>query len=313
MKPLVSIIIPTRNRPAPLREALASLAGQTAVADQTEVIVVNDGGLNIAPTIRYARDLGLDARLITHRRRRGLPVARNSGLQAASGDFVGFLDDDDVLLPHHLVTALKAHDEDRLDAVYTTCLVSPRRLNPASTVTGVPHRFDVDFDPELLSVCNFMPVHSLLFRRLPDTARFDPTLPALEDWDMWLRLVRDHGARLRHIPEPTVIYHRIRDTGSMTGDAARQVAAFNTFGDLLRGLWRRWPTESAKVTRFRGWLGVLYWHVLARLAADRPVNPFYYERCVQTLVSAWNGLQTEDDLIERLAATVVEETDAPTD
>lgn len=312
MKPLVSIIVPTRNRPAALREALASLSGQTAVADQTEVIVVNDGGMNIAPTVQSVRDLGLDAHLVNHSRRRGLPAARNSGLERARGEFVGFLDDDDVLLPGHLSTALKAHDEQRVDAVYTTCLVSSRRIDPSATITDLPHRFDVDFDPDLLSVCNTVPVHSLLFRRLPATARFDPTMPALEDWDMWLRLVRDHGARLCHIPEPTVIYHRLQNTVSMTGDASRQVAAFNTFGRLLRGLWRRWPAPSAKVTRFRSWLGVLYWHVLARLAEDQPVSPFYYERWVATLHRAWTGLDAEDDLIERLAAAVVEEADAPT-
>ncbi len=184
-------------------------------------------------------------------------------------------------------------------------------VDPAAPVDAIPHRFGYAYQPDLLTVCNYIPVHSLVFRRLPGGARFDPALPALEDWDMWLRLTGRHGFRLRHVPEPTVIYHRVPDQTSMTGDASTQAAAFNRFGDLLRTLWRRWPPASPKAGRFRAYLGVLYWQTLAHLATARPVSPCYYERCVRALFDAWTGAAPEDGLIERLAATVEEDTDAP--
>lgn len=74
--PLVSVIVPTRNRPGELGEALASIAAQQGIdLGELEVIVVNDGGTPIEEVLAVARDRGLPLAAVTHPRRLGLPSA----------------------------------------------------------------------------------------------------------------------------------------------------------------------------------------------------------------------------------------------
>jgi hypothetical protein len=101
--PCVSLVLPTLNRPALLARALASVAAQ-AFGD-LEVIVVNDGGRDPARVVEPFRSLlggGGRLTLVSHDRNRGLAETRNTGLRLARGRWVGFLDDDDRLLPNHL-------------------------------------------------------------------------------------------------------------------------------------------------------------------------------------------------------------------
>jgi glycosyltransferase involved in cell wall biosynthesis len=90
--PLLSIIIPTRNRPELLRRAVESALAQTA--RQVEVVVVADAS---DPPVELPEDPHL--RVVRHPSQRGGAAGRNSGLQAARGRWVTYLDDDDELLP----------------------------------------------------------------------------------------------------------------------------------------------------------------------------------------------------------------------
>lgn len=307
MTPAVSVVIPTRNRPALLVEALASVAGQQGVQlDAVQVVVVNDGGVPVGPRVEGFRDRGLQIRVIDLLERCGLPVARNTGIEHTTGELLAFLDDDDVYLPHHLRTCLDALSSGA-DLVYCDCLVSPCRVDPTSPVT-TPLAFDFEFDPDLLQVANILPVHSAVLRNVRAlSARFDTGLPALEDWDLWLRIEREHRYRFRHIPEPTAVYHRIPDQASMTGNATTEAAALATFGDLLRQLWRRWPATNPRSARFRAYLGTMYWHAFTGFAHGRRPEFNYYLRSMHAIADAWSGRQPEGELIERLAQAVAEE------
>jgi cellulose synthase/poly-beta-1,6-N-acetylglucosamine synthase-like glycosyltransferase len=118
--PLVSVVIPTRNRPGLLRPALASVAAQTF--DRFEALVIDDG--SDEATLKAYDDLwaGLDGRFVLHRQPvPGLPgtgpsAVRNRGVRLARGEFVAFLDDDDYWeAPDHLavaVQALRRHNAD---------------------------------------------------------------------------------------------------------------------------------------------------------------------------------------------------------
>lgn len=312
MKPAITVVVPTRHRHALLGEALASIAGQRGVdTGEVEVVVVNDGGGDVGAPVAAARARGLDVRAIELPAHRGLPVARNTGIEAARGRLLAFLDDDDVFLPGHLRTALDALDSGS-DLVYTRCLVSPQRLNPTAPIMAAL-AFDFPFDPGLLGVANTIPVHSAVLRTVRDLpARFDPALPALEDWDFWLRLLRQHSYRFRHIPEATVVYHRIPTQASMTGQTTAEEAALAGFGHLLRHLWRRWPATSARTARFRGYLGIMYWHCFTLFAEGREPEFNYYLRSMHAIADAWTEREPEQALIERLARTVIEEpADAP--
>ncbi|MGH3825869.1 MAG: glycosyltransferase family 2 protein, partial [Pseudonocardiaceae bacterium] len=89
---VVSVVVPTRNRPVHLGQALASIAGQHGVdPTEIEVIVVNDGGRPIGGVITAARERGLVIQSVTHPRRLGLPSARNTGIEYARGRYLAFL------------------------------------------------------------------------------------------------------------------------------------------------------------------------------------------------------------------------------
>ncbi|MGH3156445.1 MAG: glycosyltransferase family 2 protein, partial [Streptosporangiaceae bacterium] len=273
---MVSVIVPTLNRPAELGEVLASIAVQQGIDPaEAEVIIVNDGGRPVDRVVAAARERGLVVRLVTHRRRLGLPSARNTGIEHARSRYLAFLDDDDVFLPRHLATAL-ATLESGADMVSTTCLVSDHRVDPSRPVHGGV-RWDVEFDPVLLEACNLFPVHTAVLRTVTGTpARFDPLLPAVEDWDFWLRLTRHHGYRVVQVPEPTVIYHRIPQASSMIGAVAENTATMAEFSELVRRLWSRWPASTARSGRFRLYSGVMYWQVMRHLATGRRPDPHYY-------------------------------------
>lgn len=304
--PLVSIVIPTRNRPHLLRLALASIATQHAFpVDTVETVVVNDGGTDVTAELRAAAAAGLRVQPLTLPKRCGLPTARNAGIDVARGKYLAFLDDDDVFLPHHLRTALDTLDGGGADAVYTTCLISTSRVDPTGPVPEAALANGYPFDLDLLSVANYIPVHSAVLRRPAfSEARFDRELTALEDWDFWLRLTQKYGYRFRHIAEPTVVYHRIPDQTSMCGAAVSNASALADFGDLGQRLWRRWPTTSPRAARFRAYIGVMYWHALSLLATGRPVANLYYQHSLRELAAAWTDIKVEDGLIDRIRQAV---------
>ncbi len=107
--PLVSLVVPTFNRPVLLRRALRSIAHQ--LYRPIEVVVVNDAGSPVAAILDEFRD-AIEIVERNHTTNRYLAACRNSGLAAARGHWVGYLDDDDELYPHHvahLATLLQTH------------------------------------------------------------------------------------------------------------------------------------------------------------------------------------------------------------
>jgi hypothetical protein len=120
--PVATVVLTTRDRPSLARRALASALSQT-VAD-VEVVVVDDGSL---PAFRAGTD-DPRVRVVRHDAARGVTSARNAGLAVARGEWVTFLDDDDVLRPEMLERALVA-------AAHST-LPRPVAVNPAVLVIG---------------------------------------------------------------------------------------------------------------------------------------------------------------------------------
>jgi glycosyltransferase involved in cell wall biosynthesis len=109
MSPRVSVVIATRDRPVMLREAIESVYGQT-FDDAIEVIVVADQSKPDATLVRD--DGGRSTRVVANTHRPGLAGARNTGIEAATGEFVAFCDDDDFWLPAKLerqLAALRRH------------------------------------------------------------------------------------------------------------------------------------------------------------------------------------------------------------
>jgi glycosyltransferase involved in cell wall biosynthesis len=100
VRPLVSVVIPTFNRVATLREALDSVYSQEAIGDvfDLEVIVADDASTDT--TADVARDYPL--RYVRLEKNAGASAARNAGIRASRGTYIAMLDDDDLWMPHRL-------------------------------------------------------------------------------------------------------------------------------------------------------------------------------------------------------------------
>ena len=215
--PMISVIVPTLNRPQMLARALASLAAQSM--SDLEVIVVNDGGADPSTALDpFRHTVGGGGRLsvVNHDRNRGLAAARNTGLRMARGRYVAFLDDDDRLLPHHfaaLVPQLRlgariVHGDVR------SVLEVPAQPLPRTKSLLVHYQFA--YEPAVFPIENCFPVQSLLCERelLFEAGGFDETLPVLEDWDLWLRVFQ--LAEPVHVPRVTSEVRQRSDGSNMT-------------------------------------------------------------------------------------------------
>jgi glycosyltransferase involved in cell wall biosynthesis len=173
------------QRPGLLRRAVASALAQRDA--NVEVIVVGDGA-NPAALLDGFVDSRLRLLAIPHQ---GRSAAGNAGLAAAGGELIGFLDDDDELLPDHvrlLTTALA----EAPDAVAVYALAERLEVDGTGDEQRVRRRHIESYFPyskAALWLHNLMPIQAVLFRAglFRDHGGFDPALDALEDWDLWLR------------------------------------------------------------------------------------------------------------------------------
>ena len=184
--PLVSIIIRSMDQPF-LNEALDSVALQTY--PHIEVLVVNAKGGVHRPLPEQCGPFPL--RLLNQggealRR----PVAANMGLQAVQGRFIGFLDDDDTVMPNHihqLVSTLQATPH---EAVAYSGVQGRKRNEPEAPVITTFAEPSVSFPKLLLG--NVIPIHAVLFPAALHErgVRFDESLDCYEDWDFWLQILQ---------------------------------------------------------------------------------------------------------------------------
>jgi polysaccharide pyruvyl transferase WcaK-like protein/SAM-dependent methyltransferase len=184
--PLVSLVIPTFNRPASLRTALASVAAQ--LYRPIEVVVVNDAGCSVSALCDQFRDR-LDLRYVEHEQNQYLASARNSGIERASGQLIGYLDDDDRLYPHHLGHLVYLLQQQRAGAACSRALIRRRSAEGGRAACFKPHPWRA-FELALLLEENVTPVLTVLHERalVEQIGRFDPLLRTNEDWDFWIRL-----------------------------------------------------------------------------------------------------------------------------
>lgn len=242
--PRVSVIVPSFNRARYLGDAIDSVRAQTV--DDWECIIVDDGSTDGAD--RVARKLARsDARVTVHcQHNRGPSAARNVALARASGDWVQFLDADDLLDPTKLERQLSAVEgsevcvaqcdyRDRFDDPSVDPSrewhVSPR-LSPGRELVDLVVRWATDIAP---------PIHSFLVRRerlAREKILFNESLRAFEDWDFWVRLFStDPG--LAWVPEVLVTYRRHSENA--TRQIWPMVRGFHAAIRVQREHWRDDP------------------------------------------------------------------------
>ncbi len=200
--PLVSVIVRTKDRPADLQRCLTSIAKQSY--RPLNVTVINDGGACIEPTITHFHP-HIDINLIQLPENKGRTQAANLGLDAASGDYITFLDDDDYWLPQHLsqlTNKLPPHP----CAIYSaTKAVQIDKLQGEEKEREIKV-YNTPFQREHLLYNNFLPILSVLFHRNPidKGIRFDENFDLFEDWDFWLQISQE--LPFTHTNDITCVY-----------------------------------------------------------------------------------------------------------
>lgn len=202
--PRVSVIVPTHNRPALLKRAVASALTQSFT--DLEVIVVDDAGEDPSAVLREFDDHRL--RLVRHAQNGGLAAARNTGLRIARGEFVAYLDDDDYYLPDHCARLVSLIDRTGAVMAYTDGWATEEHWEgPVVTVLRRELVYSRDFDVRHLLCDNILPVNAAMHRRsvFAHTGGFDAALRVHEDWEHWIR-VAGSGGTVVHDPTITCEY-----------------------------------------------------------------------------------------------------------
>jgi glycosyltransferase involved in cell wall biosynthesis len=192
--PRVSVIIPTHNRAGLIGRAVRSALTQTF--SDLEVLVIDDASkdgtgetvLGISdPRVRYLR----------HETNRGVSVARNTALSAASGQFIAFLDDDDEWLPDKLRLQLDCIERARKSVGLVTTGFLVANSADSTTFEVIPSQRGWLFE-SLLRQGSFNHTSTIMARAecFERVGLFDDTFRYGEDFDMWLRIAREYEVDL---------------------------------------------------------------------------------------------------------------------
>jgi glycosyltransferase involved in cell wall biosynthesis len=234
--PSVSVVIPTHDRRDLAMHAIRSVLRQRDV--DLEVIVVDDGSRDgTGDVVRSLSDPAV--RVLRHNRPFGVATARNKGIEAARGEWIALLDDDDLWAPDKVKAQLEAARDAGRDWVYAGAV----EIDEGGRYLGGDPPPSPDTLINVLTKRNLMPagcsnvmVKSELMSR---AGGFEPTLRHLADWDLWLRLAR-YGPPA-YVPEPLVAY-RVHDAqASMdTSDMLEEALALYTRNGADRVSVLRW-------------------------------------------------------------------------
>ena len=217
-KPTVSIVIPTYNRGHLIGEAIKSILNQTY--QDFEIIVVDDGSIdNTENVVNNIKDKRI--RYIRYEKNKGAAAARNIGIKAANGEYIGFQDTDDEWLPEKLEKQMKAFDNASLDVgvVYT----GHYRINGDERNYVPSHRVikkNGYIHNELITKdFGFVITPSAVVRKncFEKSGLFDEQLPRLQEWELFIRLSKNH--HFKCIDEPLLNSYCESDSISTNSEA----------------------------------------------------------------------------------------------
>jgi len=226
--PVVSVVIPAYNAAPYITDSLGSVFAQTF--SSYEVIVVNDGSPD---TVDLERSLAPYRHSLVYIKQdnRGPGGARNTGILAAHGEYVAFLDSDDKWLPEYLTEQLRVLTQDtRLDLIYADAwLFGDPVFAGRSFMQNSPSRGTVTFDSLVRGECHVI-TSCVVARRLAlvDAGLFDEQYFHAEDFDLWLRLAH-RGGRITY--QRRVLAQHRKSDGTLSTETTRMI---DSVTDILR-------------------------------------------------------------------------------
>jgi glycosyltransferase involved in cell wall biosynthesis len=229
--PKASIIIATRNRSHLLPRAIGYAR---ASGGDVQVVVVDD-----ASSDETAKTCQSDSNITYVRveRKRGVAGARNVGLAASQGEYISFLDDDDVRFPNSLDQQIAVLDKDPSAALIYA------QANPEDPDGKQHPPYPTDCPQgdvlwELLTR-NFIPCGSAVFRRacLSQVGLLDDSIPGIDDWDLWIRIAETF--QVLAIKTPVMIWRQSTPTSGQV--SSRTVDLIEHGRHKFRQDWLKLP------------------------------------------------------------------------
>lgn len=201
MNPEVSVIIRTYNRAHLLKRAISSVLTQSY--GDFEAIIVDDGSVDNTESI--IKEFNDDRIIFIKQKHSGAVVAANRGIKIARGQFIAFLDDDDEWLAEKLQTQMEVFKRESqiTGVVYTgRCLIWEGKRFYGPPYNIIAKKGDVY--KELLTRRTFVPLVCAIVRKecFEKVGIFDESLPAGEDYDLWIRVSKHY--LFKYIPRPLV-------------------------------------------------------------------------------------------------------------
>ena len=241
---MVSVVIPAYNQSQYLTGAIQSVLSQTY--HNFEIIVIDDGSTD--NTQEIALMFGPEINFI-HQENQGLASARNTGILAAKGELIGFLDADDQWLPGYLEKMISLAAQHTAGAVY---YCRARAMDGDSQdlpqLFGGPVVSPDNMFPTLLRANFLIPSTIMTYRSVIISAgMFDVTFRRFQDWELWIRLLKEKY-RFIGIADVLVRY-RIHDSSlsanSTGGQRAAVALTIKHFG-ADDGEWGNWSWEKRR-------------------------------------------------------------------
>ena len=260
-QPCISIITPVFNTPLPwLEECVRSALDQ--VYDKWELILIDDNSDD--PELqKFLSDLAArDSRIVLDKldKRGGISAASNRGLELAKGEFIGFLDHDDLLEPDALFQHVKwLQDYRDADMIYS----DEDKLTEEGLDSPI---FKPDWSPDYFLSCNYI-CHFTLIRAdvLDQVGGFRSEFDGAQDYDLFLRVI-ERTTRIDHIPR--VLYHWRRSRASTADNIRRKPGSLETGRLALEAHLER---QAARGHVTVDWRTHAYW-IKRDLAEPKPIS-----------------------------------------
>ena len=178
--PLISVVITCYNYAEYVEKAIKSVLSQDY--KDIEIIIVNDGSTDTSEAVIKKSIQGIKRVIYHFQENSGSPSARNAGFKKSRGDYLLFLDADDVLEKNFISSSYEQSIIDDADIVYTNVRSFGEYKNLSEKL---------DFNPDLIYFNNFISVTSLIKREVIATNQFDEKMNRLraDDWDFFLTAI----------------------------------------------------------------------------------------------------------------------------
>lgn len=246
-RPLVSVVIPAFECSEFIAETLQSLFAQTFT--NYETIVVNDGSLDAVELESVLKPF-FDKIVYIKQQNAGVAAARNTAIRVARGEYLAFLDSDDIWHPTYLATQIEQIKTRNCDMIYSDAVLFGEGI--ASRIrysANAPSFGPVNTESLISAKCNVITSGTVVRRKsVIEVGMFDETLPKIcfEDFDLWFRIAKS-GYRIKYHTSPLLKY-RVR-ANSLSGDSVRQIERAITAYHFLKGKYQLNDSELKSIDR----------------------------------------------------------------